>query len=265
MVKRVESLAVLAVVAMILGACSSGDEGSDNKVSSSSAPATPAQYRFLADRVGDHTHRWSVAEGVDINSPEASLVRAVEEGVEIALPGGPAASYPGYAKAIVGNPGAKDLLIPGGSTIGRDSDPEVRQVGTFRSRIVSITPGAAGFRSTYCVDRYDVAQSKDSGKTFKWWNKLILSARTLTFERTEPVSTPFPRGGGPERVPKFDVFTGWKVVDAGLADQAVCRDWLNARHPDATRTPDGYIFREGPADPPKPEQFSPGWPKPATE
>ncbi|GGC74058.1 hypothetical protein IEU95_15900 [Hoyosella rhizosphaerae] len=59
-------------------------------------PVAAEDYVFPVDLAGDYTIRWTAADGIDLTSPEATVVRAVSEAMTLSGLVGEELSYPGW-------------------------------------------------------------------------------------------------------------------------------------------------------------------------
>lgn len=265
-----------------LAACAKHDEiPTQATAAAHPIPVATADYEFPLEWAGDYTFRWSAADDIDLEGPEALVVRAFAESVQLAMSVGARLAYPGYAEAV---PDGKGLLLPEGGAYppgASEGDWRLRWAGTFLARIVRIEPAPVGFTAVFCVDRTDVAESYDAGATYEWrppgrrggairgwptWLTVHTTSADLG-ESSEPATES--ADSTPRRAPNYNVFDGWTVVDVWgptprsaaatvLADD--CTTWTRA-NPHVNPTADMNIG-DGPvpADPPPSADAPlPGW------
>ncbi|UFS97054.1 hypothetical protein [Nocardia huaxiensis] len=269
-------------MATLLGVAACGTDTDLPAVATTAAhlsPVTASNYEFPLEWAGDYTYRWTAATGIDLDTPEAKVVRAFAESTQLALSVGSRLAYPGYADAI---PDDKGLRVPDGGAYpagATEGDWESRWAGTFLATIMRIEPNATGFTAMYCVDDTNVADSFDAGATYTWRQHRPGeppkgTPMWITVRSTSDVVSPRAEADqrstaeGPARAPNYNVFAGWHVLDvwgpsprsaeAGvLAEQ--CTAWTQAN---AHINP-AYLVetpsRMSAAPPPEPAPPLPGW------
>lgn len=193
---RGPALAAAAVLAVSCGASSDGDSSYPAADSSESIP---------------YSYRWSAEPRVDLLSRDAELVRAVEEGGELAFIRGLENSFPGYREALGGpvrhdDPDIMDSVgsvQPLGQAVERTN---FRHIADF-----SATDTAVG--ATLCTSKL---YAHESDNTFE------PQLRTTRIELANTTDSPGAPGvpdlnpdgkdAGAFRRPDWNVFGSWKIT-----------------------------------------------------
>ncbi len=273
---------MIAVAALLgLTAC-----GTDNRLPAQvttvahPTPSVAAEYTFPVEWAGDYTFRWTAADNIDLETPEAAVVRAFAESTQLAMSVGARLAYPGYADAI---PDGEGLRIPDGGAYppgAAEGNWKLRWAGTFLARIMRIKPNPAGFTAMYCVDHTNVAESYDVGATYIWRQDQPYAPPKgvpmwLTMHSTIDRADEWAQRGllsmdpEPYRAPNYNVFEGWTVDDVDWSPSArtddvvepaeQCTAWTQAN----SHVNPAYLLETPsrmPADPPpEPSPPLPGW------
>ncbi|WP_149359662.1 hypothetical protein [Lolliginicoccus suaedae] len=199
-------------------------------------PATPREYAFPTDKVGDVTSTWTAADGIDLHSPEATIVRATEEALSIAGFVGEEGSFPGlheFWNDYLDSQQSVDLRT---TLEGRDKQRRV--TGTRDYHIYKLDWAGDELIAEYCIDDSYEAGSYDAGATFDWprvsITRVFSRKVTLARDTTEP---PAPvRAPSGLRAPTWNAFDGWQAIDLFRGgDFDYCSTWYNTRDRDPDR------------------------------
>ncbi|MFI9415213.1 hypothetical protein [Nocardia gamkensis] len=272
---------VAAILPLFAAACGTGDHGRPPTLENHPLAAPQAtQYTFPSRWAGDYSFQWSTADGIELNTPAATVVRAFAESKRLAMSVGARLAYPGYADAVAD---VDWLRVPAGGAYPPGADEgnwSLRWSGTFRARIIDLRPDADGYRTVYCLDANDVADSADGGATYRWRRPGDRREQPrgrpvwLAFEPETPMLPPHSTeiataATGPDRAPHYNVFDGWHITDVWgpsprVAEESYmvdeCADWTRAsprRNPIDIDSAERTAIA---APPPEPEPPIPGWP-----
>ncbi|MEV6558240.1 hypothetical protein AB0M22_21175 [Nocardia sp. NPDC051756] len=273
-------------VLLIVAACGTDDHPEQTpSATASTVPLTvvpAADYTFPTQWAGDYTFRWSAADGLDLTTPDAQVVRAFAESKRLAMSVGNRLAYPGYATAV----SAVDwLTAPDGGAYPPGAEQgtwNLRWDGTFLARIMRLQTTGRGFTAAYCLDYTNVADSIDGGTHYRWnrpgargeprrgW-LIGFTAETLPDGRHRRSATfPLASGQPPHRAPRYNVFSGVAITEVwgptphdadtmSLVDE--CTAWTRA-NPQTNPVGIDSAERRIPADPPPtPDDPFPGWPE----
>ncbi|WP_306361024.1 hypothetical protein [Nocardia sp. CC227C] len=267
MSRRTATTLVAGILTVAMAATGCGDSAT------SPADPTPAGERPCTDipivagtykppqQVCDATMVWSAEPGIDLYTPEATLIRATDEADLIALYAGLDYSYPGYAAA---------LMDPTRLERYEEGEGHRTVFGTLRSHVWQIQPNANGFHAELCgLNNESAATSPGAPELSRPNNRGgyqgIDFVRTGAAVETPVTATPY--APAPDRLhwqaPTYNVFDGWTVsFETGEDPEAAarCDAWALSLFPDL---PAG-LGDSTPLDtPPVPQPAYPGWPAPA--
>ncbi|MBD8505110.1 hypothetical protein HT102_01220 [Hoyosella sp. G463] len=193
-------------------------------------------YAFPIDEVGDVTFAWTAADGIDLLSPEATIVRATDEAIAVAGFVGEQLSYPGLDEFWRD---FNDQLRPVDRLRTLHSGVEQRRwAGTTDYHIYKLEWNGNELSAEYCVDDSYLATSADEGRSFRWLRSSItrVTTRKLTLARDTtdpPAPPPAPTG---RRAPTWNAFDGWRAIDLFQSgDFDHCTTWYNTRDRDPDR------------------------------
>ncbi|MEN0137864.1 MAG: hypothetical protein AAGC80_22125, partial [Rhodococcus sp. (in: high G+C Gram-positive bacteria)] len=235
----------LAAAMLVVSACGS-DAASEE---AESLVVTPALYSVPEN--AEYNVRWSADPGIDLLTPEVTVIRAYVESYYLSVRAlTPAAGYPGFSEAV-----DEHLLTDYGNA---DQLKKSHYVGTQFQHLLWMTPTERGWFATVCTGDYSVMREGQDGRFF---NVGSTNIGAETVEIVAPGSRSSSQSSeGPERAPVANVFGGWKVIDHVLSarNQAA---FLECR----SRMPDAASNRPAkwdlPHDAPYPTLAPyPGWP-----
>ncbi len=211
------------------------------------------------DEVCNATMVWSAEPGIDLYSPEATLVRAAWESDEIGSYAGLEQTYPGFARA----------LSPEYHGRGRYREERYRGTvfGTVLGHILEIETTADGFLGKFCVLSNGFARLEDDGRyarsNGRGFDPEVRFTRTETASPSTDTATTAPTtyAPAPDRLqwqaPTYDVFDGWRVsFPTRYEDRNRCDAWALSQDPDAPAEVEA-VYSDTP--PPVLPAY-PGWP-----
>ncbi|GGC74046.1 hypothetical protein IEU95_15890 [Hoyosella rhizosphaerae] len=223
-------------------------------------PVATEDYVFPVELAGDYTVRWTAADGIDLTSPEATIVRAISETITLSGLVGEKLSYPGWYE-FWEEYNSKPDIVDRTRTLGSPS--ALRYLGTDDRYLYLLEETDNGIRAEFCQDTSYRVASLDRGETYNWAPSLrapVLSAQ-LTLTPADPAadSAPAPEPSG-LRAPNWNVFEGWDGVRLfATGDYHFCRDWYENRQRD-TDIPEWFnTTGTPPAELPPVKPPHPGW------
>lgn len=251
---------ILVSIPLLASCATDVDETTDVR-DSSTTPAqnstTVREYR-VPERLENSTIVWSAEPGIDLFSPEATVVRAAIEARQVALATSLAESYPGYENAV--DPDTRAYFAEKSWT----SWPEY---GTAYHHIANLDPTDEGFVAHVCLQLSGIASLKDDNSFYRTLSPAFLTS-TLTIESSDAGTNPpsGPPSAAPTeteiphwQAPNFDVFEGWKLSFGppfGTDHAAVCTAWGHPLAPDAPSEGTRSVSSE---TPPETLPAYPGW------
>lgn len=247
----------VSMVVALLALTGCNNHADRDRAAVSEVYEAPAQMR-------DATVVWSAESGIDLFSPESTLVRASHEASAIASLVGFNYTYPGFSEASTVKVGGKDRSL-------EDETGRGPFVGTIHSRIMAITPTTSGFDSLTCVLSVGLDELRD-GKYSP--SKYVAhghgSPIRTHYTRTAQPSAPTPATTNPIpdpdrlhwQAPTGNEFNGWTFEGIFERDREavedLCTAWAQSIFPNAPEiiAQDAYA-----RDSPPPSQpADPGWP-----
>ncbi|WP_278315198.1 hypothetical protein [Lolliginicoccus levis] len=198
--------------------------------------AAPSDYVFPIDETGDVTFAWTAADGIDLLSPEATIVRATAEALAIAGFVGEEGAFPGLDEFW--NDYLDSQTSFGLPTTLETRGKQRRVTGTRDYHIYRIGWTGDELTAEFCIDDSYAASSFDAGATFDWPRVAItrVTTRKLTLARDTtdpPAPPPAPTG---LRAPTWNAFDGWRAIDLYQSgDFDYCSTWYNTRDRDPDR------------------------------
>ncbi|MFZ2527563.1 MAG: hypothetical protein WAX14_07905 [Rhodococcus sp. (in: high G+C Gram-positive bacteria)] len=252
---------LLVAISLLVSCTIDVDETTDVRDSSSTqgrASTALREYR-VPEKFENSTVVWSAEPGIDLLSPEATVVRAVIEARQIALATSLSERYPGFGYAI--DESARDFY----EEVPSDSHLEY---GTAYHRITRLDRIENGFVAYACLQLSNIAGLNADGLFERSISQAFLTS-PLAIERSDPSIDPSlpPAPTGPSseanppqwQAPTFDAFAGWDVRFNGprdISQAAVCTDWGRQFAPDA---PEEGSLRVSSEAPPETLPANPGW------
>ncbi len=183
-------------------------------------------YRFPA-ALGTMTTVWQAADGIDLTSPEATLVRAFFESRFISRQIGLTSAFPGFYEFAVG------------VILDRRAAPDSRFAGSRRLLLVDIHATGGVLDAQVCDDttglyrpdlegqeRPPASYDPSDGRRVMW-QPVRLSVKM----RRIGVSRPWPSvvDRGEDRAPNWNIFSGWQLIRVSAGDLwpnlNLCQDW----------------------------------------
>ncbi|MCP9622933.1 hypothetical protein NMK54_22545 [Nocardia otitidiscaviarum] len=253
--------ATLAAAVVLTGCTDSESPGTDTTSEAVSPCADDGSGRYRPpEQVCDATVVWSAEPGIDLFSPEATLVRASIEADRIAGYAGPEVTYPGYMDAV--EPRKAEFYED--ATVYRGTHS-----GTIQVHIQQIQPTEDGFHAKFCA----LTNASTSLRKFGDGRTYISSydrgvAADVRLARIGDEAAEFDAGPyepAPDRLhwqaPTGNLFDSWQVYfpsGEDSAHRAACDAWALSLYPDAPAENENVFL-----DAPLPAQPAyPGWPAP---
>lgn len=196
-------LAVLLLIVLAVGGCSSTP--SHNEQATSSSVGTPSGKRLPPDL--DMSFRWIPTNVLDLGTSEGSFVRAYTESFELAFEGQSMSwGYPGFAAA---SPPGTDERI---RLVASDSQTS-RVVNTLFLRPLRREDSEDRSRLTICRSELLSIEQRSDGESVAWRNIGNRWAYPITIEfvRTGQRLPPLDQRGS-EVTPATSMFGSWKVA-----------------------------------------------------
>ncbi|MBF6178431.1 hypothetical protein [Nocardia otitidiscaviarum] len=257
--------ATILTVAIAATGCGDSTTGPPDPTPAAVSPCTDipnaeGEYK-PPQQVCNATMVWSAEPGIDLYSPEATLLRATTEADIIAAGAGLEYSYRGYAAALSDPTRIKHY---------EDGGVPRTIYGTLLTHIQQIQPTADGFHAEYCSLNNEAAFTAPGAPELGTpYNRggygRVDFVRAGAAPETPPTATPY--APAPDRLhwqaPTYNVFDGWTISFEYGEDQeaaARCDAWALSLYPDAPAAPGDSTVLD---TPPTPQPAYPGWPAPA--
>jgi len=231
---------------LVMSAC-----GTDAASEAPEPPVVASALYSVPDNAA-YNYRWSADPGVDLLSPEVTVIRAYVESYYLTVRAlTPAAGYPGFSEAV-----DERLLTDYGNP---DQLKKSHFVGTQFQHLLWMTPTERGWFATVCTGDYSVMREGPDGRFLNVGSTNIVAE---TVEIEAPDARAFSKSSeGPERAPVADVFGGWRVVDHvySARNQTAFLECRNRMPDEASNRPAKWDL---PHDTPYPTLAPyPGWPR----
>lgn len=237
---------ICCIATVVLLAASCGGESSEVAVeeqitvtTTQDVPADPSEYR-APEAMRNMTALWSAADGVDLFSDEARLVRGARESTWVVSFVNKRDAYPGYVRAA--GPNVTRIL--------KLDRPENREhyltgEGTFRAHILDIAETDTGFTATVCDVVTGLGIRHESGqyvidRFFHGVDEYNFTQDPDGFKPSDPLFSRSKRQDGGDdlltwQAPQEDLFVDWHF-DAKFATKRSplvdeCRQWRRSTDP----------------------------------